>query len=470
MKKLKNKILVFVPVLMILFQTGSEAQDTLKLSRDEFLSIVRTFHPVLRKYHLQNTIAQAGIDRAKGNFDPQIGAKLGEKNVDATRYYEQQNAGIDIPTWYGVDFNAGYNQYQGEKLNNSDTKGELYHFGVTIPLAKNLWYDKRRAALDQARITSEMTAAEQILMTNQLLLEAENVYWEWVRAYQVYALQQNAVKVNEERLDMTRRSLLHGERPAVDTVEVQSQLQGFLLQSQEALLQFVKNTLELQWFLWNDKEDFYEIDRPLVPVDRLETEQMDTYAFLIQESDSLALSAHQALRYYLYKNDFLSSERKLKWQSLLPKLDFTYQFYSRPGFRTAEFITPFERNFQYGLKFEMPLFLREARADYKIAGLKLEQNRQDRLAKERELVTKMDSYRNEILIVRQQISIATQNLVNYQKLLTAEETRYQNGESSLFMVNSRENKLIEAREKLYQLHSKFIAACNKLKWLRASMT
>jgi hypothetical protein len=52
---------------------------------------------------------------------------------------------------------------------------------VTIPLAKNLWYDKRRAVLDQAKLAQKMTRAEQIILSNELLLDAENTYWEWVK-------------------------------------------------------------------------------------------------------------------------------------------------------------------------------------------------------------------------------------------------------------------------------------------------
>ena len=64
---------------------------------------------------------------------------------------------MGIPTWYGIEINGGYNYLSGDKLNTGDTKGGLYNYGVTIPLAKNLWYDKRRAVLDQAKLAGKMT-------------------------------------------------------------------------------------------------------------------------------------------------------------------------------------------------------------------------------------------------------------------------------------------------------------------------
>ena len=48
-----------------------------------------------------------------------------------------------------------------------------------------------------------------------------------------------------------------------------------------------------------------------------------------------------------------------------------------------------------------------------------------------------------------------QNLKNQQTLLRAEEIKLKLGESSLFLVNSRENKLLETEQKYAELRSKF---------------
>ena len=50
------------------------------------------------KYQLQNKIAQSEITKARGNFDPILGGKLGEKNIDGVQYYRQKNIELGIPT------------------------------------------------------------------------------------------------------------------------------------------------------------------------------------------------------------------------------------------------------------------------------------------------------------------------------------------------------------------------------------
>ncbi|MNY32551.1 Outer membrane efflux protein [compost metagenome] len=154
----------------------------------------------------------------------------------------------------------------------------------------------------------------------------------------------------------------------------------------------------------------------------------------------------------------------MKWQSFLPKLDFTYNFFNKENYQ-PNYLPLFDNNFQYGLKLEIPIFLRQARADYEIAKLKISQNQQDFQFKTREVSTKIESYKNEVSNYFTQIDIMSRNLNNYQRLLNAEETRFSNGESSLFLINSRENKLLEAKEKNLELKTKFLQSYNKLKWL-----
>jgi len=452
-------------VLFLLLSQCFFAQDSLKLSHQEFLQVVKRYHPLAFKYQLQNKIAEAEITKARGNFDPVLSAKVGEKNIDGTRYYEQKNIELDIPTWYGININGAYNNLDGEKLNNSDTRDGLAQFGVTVPLAKNLLYDKRRALLDQAKFALKMTEAEQILLTNELLLDADNTFWEWVKNYEIYNLQRKAVIINLERLDFTKKTYNYGERPAIDTVEAVSQLQSFQLQEREAYLNFVKSTQDLQLFLWKDNQEFYEISELIFPSTLLDEHTAYTdFEFLVQNVQSEQLNNHASLQYYFQKQNILESERRLKWQSFLPKIDFTYNFFNKENYR-AEYLPLFDNNFQYAIKLEIPVFQRAARADYQIAKLKIAQNNQDVQLKTREISTKIETYKNEIINYHSQIDLAFSNLKNYQRLLKAEEIKYSNGESSLFLINSRENKLIEAREKNIELKAKFIKSYNKLKWL-----
>jgi len=78
MKKVNKLFSAFLILFSIQF---SFAQDSLKLSHQEFMNIVKNYHPLAFKYQLQNRIAREEITSARGNFDPVIAGKLGEKNI-----------------------------------------------------------------------------------------------------------------------------------------------------------------------------------------------------------------------------------------------------------------------------------------------------------------------------------------------------------------------------------------------------
>ncbi|RLJ80059.1 TolC family protein [Pedobacter alluvionis] len=465
MKNLNKTWIIF---LLWSIAQVSAAQDTLRLSHPEFLSIVKKYHPLAFKYRLQNNITEAEVLKARGNFDPVVDAKKGGKTIDGTNYYEQSNAGLVIPTWYGIEVSGSYNYIDGQRLNNSDTRGGLYQFGLTIPLAKNLIYDKRRAMLDQAKFAQVMTAAEQQVLTNELFRDAENAYWQWVKCYELYLVQKRAVAINQNRLSLTLKTFQYGERAAIDTTETLSQLRGFELEKEDAYLQYVKATMDLSVYLWKEGQQPFEITKPLLPSESITvSEAYDRYSALIAQLNAQPVNSHLSLVYYQQKQKILESERKLKWQSFLPKIDFTYNFFNKENYQTTLFPL-FQNNYQYGLKLEIPIFLRQARADYSQAKMKVMQNRLDADLKRQELNAKISNYSNEVVNYRNQIKIAQQNIGNYNRLLQAEETKYQNGESSLFLINSRENKLIDAQEKMLELRFKFLKSYNELKFMSAS--
>jgi outer membrane protein TolC len=57
-----------------------------------------------------------------------------------------------------------------------------------------------------------------------------------------------------------------------------------------------------------------------------------------------------------------------------------------------------------------------------------------------------------------------QNANNQELLLRAEESKFSIGESSMFLVNARENKLLETQQKLNELKAKFFKSLLGIVW------
>lgn len=81
---------------------------------------------------------------------------------------------------------------------------------------------------------------------------------------------------------------------------------------------------------------------------------------------------HPELLLYNYKLYVLGIEKKLKFQELLPAVNFKYNQLGK-GYNVLKSATGplFENNFQYGLSLGIPLRLSQGRGEYRKAKLKL---------------------------------------------------------------------------------------------------
>ena len=469
MKKQNNrKIRVTLWSILIAFFSihTITAQDTLRtLNAEQILEIVRQYHPVIRKTSIEIEKSRADITIARAPFDPLLSGGAGKKTLAGTNYYEYFAPEIKVPTWYGIDIIGGIDNLTGSKLDASDTYGKTSFVGVNIPLAKNLVMDKRRAFLKQAKIFNTMAEVQQRATINDLLMETLEAYWEWVRAYQTYIIVANNVKINENRVDFVKKSFLNGERAAIDTVEAVTQLQSFVYQKNQHWLEFQNAGLQLSAYLWKKNNEPYLLPINVIPADGWENEVIiSNFNLELPELLSLAETNHPNLQFYKYKLDVLGIDKKVKFQELLPKIDFNYNFFNK-GYNPVKTISPlFQDNFFYGLKFEMPLRLSQGRGEYKKAQLKIEEASLEQNQKRFAIQLKVRNYYNDFMNLKNQISLQSNNYTNYQKLVSAEEVKLLNGESSLFLINSRENKALEALEKLVELKTKYYKTIYSLQW------
>lgn len=461
----KKYIVLLVVICTSLFARAQEATAT--LNAEQVLELVRRFHPIVKQANINIQKSKADITLARAAFDPILSTYAARKILNGTNYYNYISPEIAIPTWYGIEVYSGLENITGNRLDPSQTSGQSSYFGISIPLAKDLVIDKRRAFLQQAKIFSTMATVEQQAAVNDLLMNAIEAYWLWVKAYQTYNVVKNNVAINEKRLALVKKSYINGERPAIDTVEALTQLQSFQYQQNVYALEFKNAGLQLSAYLWKENNEPYILPENIVPESNWENEtSINNFNVVLTALLDIADKNHPELQLYNYKLDALAIDKKLKFQELLPKIDFRYNQLGKNNdlLKTISTGPLFENNFQYGLKFEIPLRLSQGRADYKKAILKIEETTLNQNQKRLYIQLKIKSYYNEWLTLKQQISLYSNTYNNYQQLVRAEETRLFNGESSLFLVNSRENKALEALEKLIELKTKYYKTIYALQW------
>lgn len=452
------KGVVFIIGLFFTLQSAAQV-----LNADAFIKLVRTNHPIAKQALIGIRKAEADLLSAKGGFDPLIGMDASRKTFDGKNYYFYTNPEVKIPTWIGADIKAGIENNGGDLLARETTAGQTSYLGLEMPIAKGLLLDKRRATLQQARIYRDMSEQEQLNTLNNLLFDAYQIYWQWTGTYQLYNIYSKFVSIAQDRFRLVKIAFANGDRATIDTIEALTQLQQFQLVQNEALLQLTNTTLELSNYLWNEQDSIYL----LPPQVRPDTLQFMQYAQLPATDDILqqALTINPAIRSYDFKLNALEVDRKLKQQNLLPTVNLKANLLNSgynvfKGWNSALF----QNNYVWGIDVKFPLFLREGRGDYKKSVLKIKETNYELSLKRREVENKVRTYLNETTQLEQQLLIAQSAYKNFQALLNAEYFRFQNGESSLFLVNTRENKVIETAEKMISLRIKYLKSRYAIDW------
>jgi len=464
-----NKIIF---LLLILSTQALVAQDSVHtLSARQVMEIVKRYHPVALQAGILVEQAKADIVSARGQFDPVFENEAAQKTFEGTAYYSYNRPEISIPTWFGIEVKAGLEYLSGNRTDPVDTKGESSYLGISIPLAKNLLMDKRRAALQSAKIFRQASVAERRNMLNQLMLDALKSYWSWVKEYQLYQVMNEAVAINESRFRWVRSAYQLGDRAAIDTTEVLAQWQQFELLRSQAWLNFQNAGLELSVYLWTAGAQPYELPSNIIPQEPLrDISVMNQPVPVLNELLNAAVSNHPELRLYQYKLQALNIERKLKFQELLPMVNFRYNQLGR-GYDVWKTATNpyFENNYRYGLSISIPLRLSQGRGEYKKARLKINYAELELEQKKRQVENKVRSYFNELLALKEQVKWQEQSWRNYLQLQRAEELRFRSGESSLFLVNARETKALEALQKLLELKAKYFVSENTVRWAAGNL-
>lgn len=455
---LKYSILSFAFILSNIVSSQEKLEEY--LSFEEYLGYVKKHHPLMKQANIVLSIGEANVLKARGGFDPKIEVDYDRKSFKGTEYFDQLNATFKIPTWYGIEFKANFEENTGAFLNPNLTVPEdgLYSAGVSFSLAQGLLINERMAALKKARFFREQTKANRDLLVNNLLFEASKAYFDWletVNAQRIYtAFLDNA----KTRLNAIERSVTLGDKAEIDITEARIALQNRQLNLEAATLKRRKAALVISNYLWlNDVP--IEVKDNVVPTEP-EIDTLKTVLLLEGITNTNALvNTHPKLLSLDAKINELTVDRSLKRNKLLPKLNLQYNFLTTDFDQLNSFNTA---NYKAFVNFSVPLFLRKARGDVKLASLKLQDANFERISTSLNLKNKIEAVQAEIKSLETQNNLIDGIVKDYTTLLNAEERKFFLGESSLFLINSREQKLIDSQLKNNKLIIKQLKATASL--------
>jgi outer membrane protein TolC len=462
-------------LLWVLGLLGANRGTAQTLDWPSFRAQVLENHPFARQADLFREQAAASLQRARGGFDPKLYSDFSAKNFKDKTYFQHTEAGIKLPTWLGLELKGAYNYATGAFINPETalpSNGQA-NFGFNWTLGQGLMIDERRAALRQANIGLQQADAERAALLNGLLLDAAKTYWTWVAADNTLQILTEALQQAELRNTAIRESFFQGERSAVDTLETFIQVQNRRIDVNFARVELQNALLALQNFMWNANREPVDIAQLPPPPSLLAGTYTPLPATSPGELVQQARLQHPELRVYDAKLRSLDVERRLKNEKRKPVLDLSYyllgegwQFFPTTGSDGAGVLG---QDIKWGINFSYPILNRKARGDLRITEIKMAQTDYEIRQKRQDIANKVQQYANELGNLDAQVVLYRDISTNYRTLLDAENERFSFGESSVFLVNTREQRWLDAQIKYLKLLSEYRKAEAGLQWAAGTL-
>jgi outer membrane protein TolC len=433
---------------------GSIIGHSQELTLQEYLLWVLKDHPLSQNAELNVERGEAQFLQAKGVFDPVIVSKWKEKFFQGKEYYNSGENSIVYRSPFALSMVGQLDLNNGDYLNPEMYTGKdgLITLGVQLPLLQGLWMDERRLAVRRAEQIQAMATLEKQMALNELLFQSTMLYIDWVIAEKRRSIASDLKVIAQQRMDATRQRFVGGDRPAMDTLEARAQFQTRSILLQEAELQVIKSRLALVAFVDEKGERKNILALPIRPQQGL-LELLPIYR--PSSLPNFGLNNHPELSWYSNKITLLNWEEKWKREKLKPKLNVQYNLLSK-GVNENSNVEFSTQNYRWGVEMAFPIFLRDARGDLQLQRLKIQEAENDVDWKKSQLQQKATALEQQEDMVRKQYILYSNNVSLYRSLLEAEQSKYQVGESVVFMVNQRENAWLENQIKALEYERKWM--------------
>lgn len=405
---------------------------------NEFLAMALDRSGEVRIAEAKMREAQAKRMAAFAAFEPRLDLASEGKDYGNDLQYRLDRAEARVGLPGGIDLVGGAAQATGAFINperKTPVEG-LVNLGISAPLGGALIFSDRQYAWNAASRDLEVEQAKRDRVERKLRLEAVKVYTFWQAQVEVQSAVDEAVAVAEERLRLVREAFRLGERSEMDTLE--------------AYLSWVDRRTDASKQQSFSAAARANVERMLRGADDVEADlsgvQPDSRPVLLGNSalSSVEPQSLNGVPELAMVSSVLRRERlavTTAWAQWLPAPYVDYRMLQWGG------STWNPEAVQWKVGLALPLFNQKARAD--LAGAQ---------ARLRAAEANAASVQNEVQVLQRQLAQQVAALDSELKallgaeaasyaLLQQERRRFTLGESTMFILASRETKYLEAVQK-----------------------
>lgn len=445
-----NRI-IYLFFLMISISNNAQTDSLNVLTYKEFIYNVISEHPIAKTARLKEKVAKAKLLNAKGGLDPYLTSTIDQKDFDQKDYYNIFKNKITIPTSLGVAFTGGFENNSGEFLNpeNKITNSGLWSLGIEVDVIQGLLTNERKTALKQANAYQTIAKNQQLQLLNELVYNASKAYAEWQQYNSICDIIKNNLKLSELYLKNVKKSLASGDKTAIDTLEATVYLQNNQINLVKYQQLLIEKRLKIENHLWLNNIPV-GLQNSVTPENNIIPHKSDEIP-LDNNLDSIPIIAEKTA-----KKQSLLLKQKLNKEKLKPKLKLKYNPLLSTNSNNIAISNFSADNYKWGASLSFPIFFRSERGNFKESKYAVDKINYEIAFKKTEIQNKIIANKQNQHALINQITLLEKNISGYETLLNAESKKFEYGESSLFLINKRQERLIESELKLLSSQNKLI--------------
>lgn len=449
--------------------TSLAPRDALTLA--EVLVVLAATHPLLAAARQRQRAAEGDAMAARGGFDPVMRARGQYVPVGA---FPRGTVDVELrqptPLWglsvYG-GWRLGLGSFAVYDLRGKTAEGGEFRGGVSLPLWQGGPIDRRRADVQSAALAQEAATAEFEARAIELERAAGRAYWAWVSAGLRLDVQRDLLALARDRDEALRKQIVAGGVPPVEGIDNRR-----AIVDREARIVAAERALQQAAFdlARHVRDADGEVQTPAP--ERLPgafPEPQRPTSDVLEQMIRDAWERRPDLRRLVLQREAAAVELKLARNNRSPRIDVDAYAAKDVGsvdpayayLRPAEFVA--------SVSVELPLALRGARGKLRRAEAELARiDAELRMARDVVALELRDAH-SALVAAHARVGLAREQLAAAHELEQAERSRFRLGDSTLLLVNLREQAAtdaalqeIEALGEYHRAHVDLRAAAGRL--------
>jgi len=407
------------------------------LDRQTVYQYLDQHNPYVALVLANQKVQESKLIYTQGEFDTKLGAKHDEKQYPLSDA-RLSDVYLEKPMENGIEMSVGYRKAYGvQEYNNIKTGDEgEYRAGVKFPIVELIkGMNPRQLSLKSAQIDSKSSVSDTTKRLRELYGDVVGIYYQLLFRHELMKLEKSLSEKAKIQFGMIEKKVTAGDEAPIALVEARqlvNEREQRLIESSNAYSSVLEHLISYLNIPRQEFEASFEIPH-FSDFDDIHLDAQD----LLQK----AIDKRPDIEMLEYQQEKLNQESTMAQVLKYPKFDAAvYGVHDRV----------YDNGFKVSLEMSFPLERQKYEGKSREIRIKQENNTNEMKKSLLEIQRKIHTTVDSINALKKNLSVVSDEIALAEELERAEYRKFEMGDSGLFLLNQRQMKTLQAKQKKAQ--------------------